>query len=131
MRSMTWVSLCRVFCAGLALVVVGVWGAPAPVSAQGGLVSATIEGRIYKRSDNSGLPDKTVTATCSYQLPPFSQTFTSLPTGSDGRYTIAAQGQVSGSNCIVKVSPCPGSFPIQKTVRIPPSVSGVDFGCSS
>lgn len=119
--------LCRVLCAALALAFVGAWVAPAPASAQ---VAANIDGTVTKRSDGSPLSGKTVTATCSYQLPPFSATFTAT-TDSNGNYSISASGDVSGSNCVVKVSPCPLSNPIQRTVTIPPSVSGVNFTCSS
>ena len=129
MRSMTSVWLYRVLCVGLALAVVGAWGAPTPAGAQGGLVPADIAGTVTVK--NGSPSDRTVTASCSYRLPPFTGTFTATPDSANGSYTIAAMGEVSRSNCIVKVNPCPGSTPIQTTVRIPPSVSGVNFTCNS
>ena len=128
---MTSVSLCRVLCAGLALAVVGAWGAPPPAGAQAGTVPATIAGTVTKRADNSALPNKTVKATCFYNLSPAQDFFSSLPTDSNGNYSISVLADVAGSNCIVKVISCPGSNPIQRTVRVPPDASGVNFGCSS
>src|SRR5262249_31070196 len=111
--------------------VAGVWGAPAPVSAQGGLVSATISGTVSLKSDGSGLSGRTVTAKCSYHLPPFNANYSAI-TDSTGHYSISALGEVSGSNCNVTVSPCPGSFPFQATARIPPDPpGGVNFRCNS
>ena len=46
-----------------------------------------------------------MTATCFYSVSPPANFVAT--TDSSGNYSISALGEVSGSNCIVKVSPCP------------------------
>lgn len=120
MRSVWLRSVCG---AGLVLALAATAGS------QPGTVSATISGKVFKRSDNSGIAGRTVNATCTYQLAP-SATF-STATDASGNYTLTVQADVSGSNCIVKASPCVGASPIQRTVNVPPAATGVNLGCSS
>ncbi|MDX1996789.1 MAG: hypothetical protein SF066_03640 [Thermoanaerobaculia bacterium] len=112
----------------LSVATVGALLAPAYSVAQS-LVPANISGTVTSRATGAGLAGRTVTATCSYGI--FGSASYSAITAAGGTYTMAAAGLPAGSNCVVKVSPCSGSNPIQRTVNIPPDKSGVNFSCSS
>jgi hypothetical protein len=86
------------------------------------LVPATISGSVTPAGT------RTVTAICSYGI--FGSATYTATTGGGTSYTINAAGLPAGSNCVVKVSPCTLSNPIQRTVRIPPNATA-NFTCSS
>jgi hypothetical protein len=111
-----------------ALAAVGALLTP-PASDAQGFVPANISGRVTHRTTGAGLAGRTATAQCSSGI--FGSATYTATTNANGDYTIAAQGVLANTRCTVKISPCSGSNPLQRTVSIPPDVSGVNFGCSS